>query len=120
MCRSLLVTAMVAVALAGCAMGPGKVGEPLPVSGRVTFADGRPVTDVFLVLSPVEKGRPDNLKLGADGSFSGSAVPGKYSFYFVPQTGKLAAMKGIPEKYRSHQIEKLVTISGGEVTISLD
>jgi hypothetical protein len=122
MSRSLLVTAAAAIAIVGCGMTPAKVGEPVAVSGKVALANGQPVRDVLLVLNPVEKGRPDSFKLAPDGSFRGNVVPGKYAFYFAPPDGRPApaALRVIPEKFRSHQVEKLVTISGGAVTITVD
>jgi hypothetical protein len=60
------------------------------------------------------------MKLGADGSFSGSAVPGKYSYFFTAQDGKAAALNTIPEKYRSAHMEHTVQISAGAVQIKLN
>ena len=66
-------------------VGCGPKIEPLPeavtVSGKLTSA-GAPVGDVVLTLQPVELGHPVPMQVGADGSYSGKIVPGKY-VYFV-------------------------------------
>lgn len=119
MTRLMFLCAATAAVLAGCG-SPGQVPDAVAVQGQVTFADGKPVKDVMLTLQPMETGHPAGMKLGADGTFSGNAVPGKYAYFFTAQEGKAAALKTIPEKYRSAHMEHTVQISAGAVQIKLN
>jgi hypothetical protein len=123
------LAAAVAVGLAGCSMNPGSVSGPVPVRGKVSFADGKPVRDVILTLAPAEAGKHSaGLKVGADGTFSGDAAPGKYTFFFSAQDGKTAAerqkysaaLKSIPEQYREPHADRRITVGSGDLDIRLN
>jgi hypothetical protein len=108
-----LVAPIVAVALVGCGSNVRLLPGPVAVSGKVTFADGRPVKNLMFALQPTETGHPTAFKLAADGSFRGDIVPGKYAFSLQPQDGperskSLAALKEVPEKYRSAHLDHQV------------
>jgi hypothetical protein len=129
MTRRLFGVLAVAACLAavGCDYNPGQVSDPVDIRGKVTMG-GQPVADVYLVLQPMEKGYQTNLKLGPDGSFTGQAVPGKYMYYFHPMDSKSpgeqsklnAAYNRIPDAYRSPNLERSVSVSGGELTIHVN
>jgi len=82
----------------------------------------------MLTLQPMDQGHMASLKLGADGSFSGDMVPGKYFFFFAAQKGTSkveqqrldAALRGVPEKYRDSNKEHTVKVAEGAVEIKLD
>ncbi len=127
MTRIIPLAAAALFALVGC--GPGTRPDPVEVKGKVTFSDGKPVSDVLLTLQPMDTGSMGNIPLGADGSFSEKVVPGKYWYYFSSQEGKNAAEKkkfwaayqAIPEKYRSAGKNHKVTVSSGSnLDIKLD
>jgi hypothetical protein len=124
--RTTLLAAL-AVALAGCGGDPPRMADRVKVHGTVTLADGKPIRDVMLTLQPTQTGHLAGFKVGADGRFSGEAIPGKYAFSLQPREGadrtkSLAALKQVPEKYRAPQLDHQVTIpsGGGAVEIKLD
>jgi hypothetical protein len=94
----------------GC--GPGMMADPVPVTGKATFADGKPVSGVILTLQPTRTGHLTGFKLNADGTFQGDAVPGTYTYFFNAESDD-AAYKNIPEKFRSADLERIVTVSKG-------
>lgn len=106
----------------GCGMNPGQVADSVPVTGQVTFGDGKPVKEVLLSLQPMDCGSMASLKVGGDGTFSGKVVPGKYAYFFGPQDGKTAALKAVPKEYRAAHMERTVVVSssGGELQIKLN
>jgi hypothetical protein len=129
MTRSICLSIAVAIGLAGCGGGPGRVADPVPVKGQVTLANGRPLKDVMLTLQPLDAGHMAGFKVGSDGRFTGEAVPGKYAFFFAPQESKApaeqqkleAALQAVPEKYKAANMDHTVTVSssGSDLLITL-
>jgi hypothetical protein len=125
--RLTLLAAAAALGLTGCGkMTPAPVADRVPVKGKVTLADGRPVRDVMLTLQPLDSGQLAGLKVRADGSFHGEAVPGKYTYFLTPQEGaerrkSLAALKAVPERFKSAHLERTVEVRpGGDLQIKLN
>lgn len=110
--KRLLVFALLFVGL-GCGMNPGRVADPVSVSGKVTFADGKPVRDVILTLQPMDAGNMAGLKIGTDGAFRGDVVPGKYAYYLTAQDGRRGALAAIPEPFRSAHLDRTVEVKAG-------
>ncbi|VTS04003.1 unnamed protein product [Tuwongella immobilis] len=114
--------------LVGCEGKPEMRSEPKPIQGKVSLASGKAPKGVTLSLQPMDNGVPVGMKVGADGSFSGQAIPGKYMFFFtVPEDAKgadrSAAMEGIkliPEAYRSPKEANVVDVkSGSDIAIEV-
>src|SRR5262245_29709212 len=107
MLRKVLFFALV-LGPVGCG-GPDMRSDPTPVSGQVSFSDGRPVSNLKLSLQPLDQGHPIALDLGADGRFSGNLIPGRYAYCITTPDAKTpterqkyeAALRAIPEKYRT-------------------
>jgi hypothetical protein len=127
MTRKACLIAMFLTGLAGCG-GAERIPDAVPIRGQVTFPDGRPVKDVMLTLQPLDSGHMAGLKVGGDGKFNGSAVPGKYAYFFGPQESKAeaeqhkfeAALKTVPEKYKTANMEHTVSVNpDGELCIQL-
>lgn len=122
--RTLMTLALAAIV--GCGVNPGQRSEPIKVSGKVAFANGRPVRDLKLSLQPTAgDGVAVSVPLGPDGSFSGDFIPGKYAFFFEPLDGKEAArsataLRQVPEKYRQAHMAHLVDLSGPGVEVRLE
>ncbi len=121
-CRRLSAAVLVVLAgLAGCGQStptPGVQGE---VSGTVTTS-GKPVKDLAVYFHPTGgAAQPTALKIGADGTFSGSVVAGKYSWYLVaPADAKPAdqakaatALKTIPAAYLEASMDRQIDVAGG-------
>ena len=112
--------------LAGCGGEPPRRSEPVPVSGKVTHADGKPVKDVTLTLQPTGDGLPAALSVSGDGSLKGQVIPGDYVYSFTALEGKggqknTAGLKAVPEKYRAPHLDHKVQVGGGgNVEIKLD
>lgn len=129
MTRSISLTGVMVIGLAGCGGGPGRVADPVPVKGQVTLASGQPLKDVMLTLQPLDAGHMAGLKVGADGRFTGEVVPGKYAFFFGPQESKgpaeqqkfEVALQAVPEKYKAANMDHTVTVSssGNDLVIAL-
>ena len=95
--------------LAGCGYeNPGKQGEPLEITGRVTKG-GKAVTDVVLNFQATGEGRQASMPL-KNGEFKGSMTPGKYTYFFSEMDGKSKAFVGIPEKYRQGSLDRQIEI----------
>jgi hypothetical protein len=126
MMRLTLLTT-VSISLAGCGMNPPSVADRVPVKGRVTLADGKPVRDVMLSLQPLDGGFMAGMNVGADGTFRGEAVPGKYAYFLgVQEVGTTAdrqksavALKGIPGQYRSPHLERTLEVQPGGSSLQL-
>lgn len=125
--RAILLAAL-ALGVTGCGMDPGSVAGPVPVKGRVTLANGQPVRDVVLTLQPMETGKQmAGLKIGADGSFSGEAIAGKYTYYLSAQDGKTAAerqkyamaLNVVPAPFREPHAERTIKVGSGDLEIKL-
>ncbi len=73
-----------AVSLAWVA-GCSHVKKPVPISGVVRTASGKPVTGVRLILVPADGSPLGSLgfPLDGEGRFEGAALPGTYTFYLT-------------------------------------
>jgi hypothetical protein len=126
--RKTAVALLVTLA-AGCGKPDAGVRpDPVKLSGSVTLPNGQPARDVHVALIPVGDTTSAGVKVGSDGTVSGEAMPGKYRFHFIVDevvTGPAraraeAALKTIPEKYKTSTEEHQVTIgSDGRVDIKL-
>lgn len=121
-------TLLLTLTLGGCSMDPGKVSAPVPVKGKALLANGQPVRDVMLTLSPAEAGKhAAGLPVAADGTFAGEAIPGKYTYFFSARDGKSAAdkqkyaqaLRAIPAEYREPHAERRIDVGSGDLQITL-
>jgi hypothetical protein len=101
------------LALAGCSRGPS-LGKIVPVQGKITKADGTPLTGTFVLFIPIDSG-PNAAspylprgRLKEDGSFTIStrgqpgAPLGKYRVVLLPGR-KRGALRGVPAQYTSQE-----------------
>jgi hypothetical protein len=109
-----------ATAISGCGGEARKLPDPVEISGTVTTADGKPVKDVQLGLRPKGEGQPAGCALGADGSFTVSAIPGDFLFFFAPledpKADKAKAKAGfaaVPKPYQEVNADHSVSLSAG-------
>lgn len=101
--------------LVGCSMSPGKNEDPVEVTGKVTSAAGRPVTDVVLNLQPVGAGGHATATV-KNGEFKAAVMPGKYTYFFAEASkAPPAAFQAIPEKYRAGAMDRQIEIRAGNV-----
>jgi hypothetical protein len=122
--------------LIGCD-APKKAGK-VPVTTRVTMANGQPVRDVLCCFVPhTALQTPGEFPLDANGNVTKTAngaepllQPGKYSVYFQPLNARsardqarfAAAFKLIPTKYvqlSAPALEVDVDSSGGALAVQL-
>ncbi|QEG28016.1 hypothetical protein GobsT_27850 [Gemmata obscuriglobus] len=134
--RLAVIAALVLIPTAGCSSGKSiSLPSPVEAGGKVTFASGQPVRDVYIVLTPTDAMAPANGKVKSDGTFSlktydekPGAVPGKYRVTFqAPVGAPVAEVKAaeamlaqIPAKYKQDSSPLEVEIpSGGNTRLDL-
>jgi hypothetical protein len=101
---------LLALALVGCGVNPGKTPDPVEINGRVTMA-GKPVGDLTLNLQPTgTEGTQATIPL-KNGEFRRQVTPGRYTFYLSegPKTAA-AAFRAIPEKFRAGSMDRQIDI----------
>lgn len=120
--RSLSVALAVAVcSFAGC--GGGMVpesGEEVQVTGKVPAPAGKSVAGFNIQFQATGgKARQATFPLGADGSFSGTMVKGKYTCFLTPGKGSATekALESFPESYRQGSLDRQIDVNGGEIQL---
>jgi len=112
----------------GCDAKPEIRSVAGPVKGKVVLANGKIPKNVTLSLLPRDNGHPATMTVGPDGTFTGSIIPGSYSFLFgiaedAKGAGKAAAkesLKLIPEAYKSASESNTIEIKADvEVVIEV-
>jgi hypothetical protein len=109
--RFIVAAAMGLIAVTGCSPSPGVSGAPPPaagpgtISGRVTYADGRPLAGAHILVNAREYDSQTERKSAADGTYSIKlAVPdATYDMY---------AWVG-PIDFNGHQYELPLRFTGG-------
>jgi hypothetical protein len=135
-----IALSLVAVALPfalGCAKSPPPLPPPVPIFGKIVFANGKPVPNMVISLHAQDEEnsihRPSD-KVDQDGKYVLSARPGRYKVTLVPlpnSSGPTAVAdlplpkKGDPKdnvspmaRYRdakSSPLEITVPAAGGEI-----
>lgn len=118
--RTTLLGAMLVLVLVGCHAPVEIIPDPVEVSGKVVYTDGKPVKNVTLELQPTGVGLPTTMKVGPDGSAKGKLVPGQYVYFFSAPKGA-TALASIPTKYHAANKEHQSTFSSsGEFEIRID
>lgn len=139
MTRWILLGLLTAVGAAGCGpVGQPSLASPVPVTGKVTLASGKPLGNVVIHFQPLEAPAPASGKVSADGSFASLTTyekkegicKGKYAVYFRQFPGTEAsktnsAWKGLPERMRDETsgvspIQVEITSSGQILDIQVD
>lgn len=104
--------------LVGCGPKIEMRSDPIPISGKVT-AGGKPVGKIVLSFYPMEGQHPVGFKVGEDGSYSGTAIPGKYA-YFVPVEGSdPVAIGKVGPKFREADLSRSITVSLEKSTVDI-
>jgi hypothetical protein len=120
--RTLLVLA-VSAALVGCGSYVSTTpGEQVDVTGKVTGPGGKSVSGFQIVLQPTGGGgQMVFFPLKADGSFSGKANAGTYTYYLQAGTAGEAALEKMPKEARAGSLERTVEVKagGGELQLKL-
>lgn len=130
---SSLLGFLLLVVAAGCgSQGSGGaaaiVDSVVPVSGKVRYADGRPVANAWVVLHPKSPpGNEASAATAADGTFqlgtfgkADGAVPGRYVVTVEPHPNAKTSVPQIPKKYTAEQTSTLTAeiTNNGAVTLS--
>lgn len=111
--RSLLVIGLLCL-FSGCAYKVEMLSEPVSVSGKLSKS-GQPLANVILMLQPLEKGHPVPLKVGADGSFKGSIVPGKYAYFLMPlDEANAAVLNGVDASLKEANMQRTISLEPGQ------
>ena len=111
--RSFLVLGLICL-FSGCAPKVEMLGEPVSVSGKLTKS-GQPLGNVTLMLQPLEKGHPVPLKVGADGSYKGSVVPGKYAYFLMPlDEANAAVLNGVDASLKEANMQRIIALQPGQ------
>jgi hypothetical protein len=98
----------------GCAPKVELLNEPVGVSGKLTKS-GQPLGNVTLMLQPLEKGHPVPLKVGADGSYKGSVVPGKYAYFLMPlDEANAAVLNGVDASLKEANMQRTIALQPGQ------
>ncbi|MFY7893074.1 MAG: hypothetical protein ACOVOJ_10310 [Pirellula sp.] len=111
--RSFLVLGLICL-FSGCAPKVELLNEPVSVSGKLTKS-GQPLGNVTLMLQPLEKGHPVPLKVGADGSYKGSVVPGKYAYFLMPlDEANAAVLNGVDASLKEANMQRIIALQPGQ------
>jgi len=111
--RSFLVLGLICL-FSGCAPKVELLNEPVGVSGKLTKS-GQPLGNVTLMLQPLEKGHPVPLKVGADGSYKGSVVPGKYAYFLMPlDEANAAVLNGVDASLKEANMQRIIALQPGQ------
>ena len=111
--RSFLVLGLICL-FSGCAPKVELLNEPVGVSGKLTKS-GQPLGNVTLMLQPLEKGHPVPLKVGADGSYKGSVVPGKYAYFLMPlDEANAAVLNGVDASLKEANMQRTIALQPGQ------
>ena len=111
----------VCLMLVGCGDSATPVGEKKETSGKVTLK-GQPLSGVKLVLQPLGDGAEAYAVTGQDGAFKTSATPGQYAWYFYAKDGtpaSAAALRKVPEDFRSGKMDRKVSVGGSDLNIDV-
>jgi hypothetical protein len=90
----------------------------IPVSGKLTVG-GNPGAKLQLNLHPMEGQHPVWLKVGEDGTFSGKAIAGKYSYFVDAERSDPVAMEKVGTKFREADLSRTITVSADKSTIDI-
>jgi hypothetical protein len=120
MIRSIFLL-LACVVFTGCGPKIEIMTEPMSISGKLTGA-GAPVGGVLLTLQPLDTGHPVPLTVGPDGSFSGRAIPGKYTYYVAATEANATALDKVDAKYKEADLKRTIVIKSDSTTydIALD
>jgi hypothetical protein len=114
-----LLTMLMGLAfLIGCGPKVEMLTDPISISGKLTSA-GAPLGGVTLTLQPLEAGHLLPMQVGADGSFSGQAIPGKYAYFVTAGAADPAAIEKVAAKFREADLGRTVTISADKPTVDI-
>jgi hypothetical protein len=123
------ILVMALLALAGCGEPKVSMSDPVPVSGTLKTADGKPVGNVRILLLPMNTSAGANAVTDASGGFKlatydskEGAIPGKYRVQLAlvlkgdkAETDKSqASLKTLPPKYVADDSPLEVEISSGK------
>ena len=118
MLRLLLVLALACVSI-GCQANVPLMNTPVDVVGKLTKA-GKPVGNVTLTLQPMETGHVVPMKVGADGSFKGNIVPGKYAYYLsANEDGGESALQGLDGSLKEANMQRTITVQAGQANLEV-
>ena len=107
--------------LAGCGYENPSPGTQVDVTGTLA-AGGKPLGNVSVGLQPTGgTAQQVVFKVGADGTFGGKAMAGKYSWYvLVPEEGEAgdqkkaeSAVKTVPAAYREASMDRQIDVAAG-------
>lgn len=110
-----------ALAAAGCGDSAVVRGEPIDVRGVVKTADGKPVADVVVLLSPTFDAPQVTATTDKAGRFTGKTLPGRFYVSFQAGPKGPGTLRPVPPSYHTTSEAHSVTVpDGGDVTVSLE
>ncbi len=119
--RTSLVAVLVAVVtLTGCGGDVPEPGHEVQVTGKVPAPAGKSVAGFNIQFQATGgKARQATFPVGADGSFSGPIVKGKYTYYLTPGKGAATekVLESFPEPYRKGSLDRQMDVNGGDVEL---
>lgn len=118
MLRLLLVLALACVSI-GCQSKVPLMNTPVDVVGKLTKA-GKPFGNVTLMLQPMETGHMVPMKVGADGSFKGNIVPGKYAYYLSADEDGGDLLQGLDASLTEANMQRTVTVQAGQSSLEVN
>ena len=117
--RSLLVIGLLCL-FSGCSYKVEMLSEPVSVSGKLSKSS-QPLGNVTLMLQPLEKGHPVPLKVGADGSFKGSIIPGKYAYFLMPlDEANAAVLNGVDASLKEANMQRTITVAPSQSSLNVE
>lgn len=106
------------VFLVGCGPSVELRSDPVSISGKLTVG-GKPLGDVVFNLHPMEGQHPVPIQVGSDGSFSGKAIPGKYTYYVSAKDANPGALEKVVAKFREADLSRSIIIGADKATFDI-
>ena len=100
----------------GCGSATTPMPTPTAIKGKVELSGGKPASGLALNLYPLEGQHPGILNLAEDGTFSGEAISGKYSYFVTKGSAKNSeqTLKLVNPKFYEADLARTFVIKAGE------
>ncbi|MFM8573712.1 MAG: hypothetical protein ACKOAU_19110, partial [Pirellula sp.] len=94
------------------------MNDPVNIAGKLTQG-GKPLGNITLMLQPLENGHPVPLAVDSDGTFKGSAIPGKYAYYLVSKEDGSTPTASVNASSMQASMDRTVTIASGQTQLEV-
>lgn len=107
----------------GCGGVPAQMAAPTAIKGKLELSGGKPAGGLAFNLQPLEGQHPGVFQVAEDGTFSGEAISGKYTYFITKGTAKNSeqTLKLVnPKLYEPDGARTIVVKAGEDIKITLE